>query len=65
MKILSLETMIVGRFIFGIGGESINITISMIIVNWFKGSELSFAQVSLFLVKNIMKHEIGGNNCLI
>jgi len=45
MKMRSLELMIAGRFIFGIGGESINITINLMIINWFKGSEMSFAQV--------------------
>ncbi|EGR31964.1 major facilitator superfamily protein, putative, partial [Ichthyophthirius multifiliis] len=40
----SIFIMIFGRFIFGIGGESLNISINSLIVNWFQGSELSFAQ---------------------
>ena len=35
--------MVLGRFIFGLGGESINITGNMICVKWFQGKELSFA----------------------
>ena len=53
---LSLETMIAGRFVFGIGGESINITINMIIVSWFKGSELSFAQVKMVCEESCVKN---------
>ena len=39
--------MIMGRFIFGIGGESINITATTFCIKWFQGNELSFAQVKL------------------
>lgn len=37
--------MIAGRFVFGIGGESINITATTFCIKWFQGNELSFAQV--------------------
>lgn len=40
--------MILGRFIFGIGGESLNITLSTISIRWFEGDELSLSQ-SIFL----------------
>jgi MFS family permease len=29
-------TMIIGRFIFGIGGESLNISITSLIITWFQ-----------------------------
>lgn len=32
-----------GRFIYGLGGESLIITIVAIVSNWFYGEELSFA----------------------
>jgi hypothetical protein len=35
--------MILGRFIFGLGGEAIGITANLILVKWFNGKELSFA----------------------
>lgn len=35
--------MLTGRFIFGMGGESLNITMSTLIMKWFIGSELSFS----------------------
>jgi MFS family permease len=41
----SLKLMILGRFIFGLGGESINITCNIILVKWFSGKELSLANV--------------------
>ena len=37
--------MIIGRMIFGIGGESVNICINTILTKWFQNSNLSFAQV--------------------
>lgn len=37
--------MIFGRFLFGLGGESLNISMTTILIKWFQGSELSFAQV--------------------
>ncbi|EAR90770.2 MFS transporter (macronuclear) [Tetrahymena thermophila SB210] len=52
MKFRSLELMIFGRFVFGIGGESVNICINTLIVNWFQGSELSFAQsINLSMIR--------------
>ena len=37
--------MILGRFIYGLGGECLNITSSIIMIVWFGGKELSFASV--------------------
>ena len=34
-----------GRFFFGIGGESLNICMTTLIIKWFQGNELSFSQV--------------------
>ena len=39
----SINVMILGRILFGFGGEAINATQSTLIVNWFSSSELSFA----------------------
>lgn len=39
---------IFGRFFFGIGGESLNICMTTLIIKWFQGNELSFSQVFLF-----------------
>ena len=36
---------IFGRFFFGIGGESLNICMTTLIIKWFQGNELSFSQV--------------------
>jgi MFS family permease len=35
--------MLVGRVIFGLGGESMSVAQSTIVSNWFKGKELAFA----------------------
>lgn len=35
--------MMVGRFIFGLGGESMTVAQSAIVSSWFAGKELSFA----------------------
>jgi len=35
--------MLVGRFVFGLGGECMSVSQSAIISQWFKGKELSFA----------------------
>ena len=35
--------MLVGRIIFGVGGESMNVAQSAIVTVWFKGKELAFA----------------------
>lgn len=39
----SFEVMILGRFILGLGGESLNITLSTILIRWFEGDELSLS----------------------
>lgn len=35
--------MLAGRFIFGLGGESMSVAQSSIVTVWFKGKELAFA----------------------
>ena len=37
----SIKTMLVGRFIFGLGGESINISKNEMIVKWFYKSQMA------------------------
>ena len=39
----SFHLMILGRFVFGIGGESLNITLSTLSIRWFEGDELSLS----------------------
>lgn len=52
LRFESFEAMIFGRFLFGLGGESINITVSTLIVTWFKGSEVSLAQsINLSMIR--------------
>lgn len=41
----SIIWMISGRFVFGLGGEALGVTIGTLLVCWFKGKELSFSQV--------------------
>ena len=41
---------IFGRFFFGIGGESLNICMTTLIIKWFQGNELSFSQVKFFFI---------------
>jgi len=45
ISITNAHLAIFGRFIFGIGGESLNICITTMIIKWFQGNELSFSQV--------------------
>lgn len=48
-----LKYMIFGRFLFGLGGESLGVTMQVIINKWFVGSELSFANsVNLSLIRS-------------
>ena len=35
--------MLVGRVVFGLGGESMSVAQSAIVSSWFKGKELAFA----------------------
>ena len=59
----SFTTMIVGRFIFGIGGESLAVAQNTYAVGWFKGNELnmvfglqlSFSRVGSTVNMNIMQ----------
>ena len=39
----SYSIMMLGRFIFGLGGESMTVAQSAIVSSWFQGKELSFA----------------------
>jgi MFS family permease len=39
----NLKVMVFGRFLFGLGGESIGITANVVLIKWFAGKELSFA----------------------
>jgi len=48
-----LKYMIFGRFLFGLGGESLSIASSVIINKWFVGQELSFANaLNLSLIRS-------------
>ena len=38
-----MYVMILGRIVFGLGGEALNATQSTLVVNWFNPNELSFA----------------------
>lgn len=38
--------MVLGRFIFGVGAESLSVAQSRIATRWFKGRELAFALVT-------------------
>ena len=38
----SMYTMLLGRIIFGFGGESLNITQNAMLIKWFYKSEISF-----------------------
>ncbi|MGQ9819538.1 MAG: MFS transporter [Candidatus Kapaibacteriales bacterium] len=38
-----LQTMVLGRLIFGLGAESLIVSITTTLAKWFKGKELSFA----------------------
>lgn len=42
--------MIAGRFLFGIGGESLNVAMSTLFIKWFQGKELSSSQVTNNLI---------------
>lgn len=50
--------MLVGRSIFGLGGESMSVTQSAIVTKWFKGKELAFA-----LAVNISVARLGNVVC--
>ena len=49
----SFTIMQVGRFVFGIGGESLAVAQNTYAVNWFKGKELNM--VFGFQVRNVLK----------
>ena len=54
-----LWVMEVGRFVFGIGGESLSVAQNTYAVSWFKGKELNM--VFGFQVKIIFEGLVGGN----
>ena len=35
--------MLLGRIVFGLGGENTNVAQNTLIANWFQGKELNFA----------------------
>jgi len=39
----ALKMMVLGRILFGLGAETVNVVISKMIVKWFKGKELALA----------------------
>ena len=41
----SVYGMLLGRLVYGLGGESLNIAISSILSIWFRGKEIAFANV--------------------
>ena len=43
VRMNSMTIMLLGRFIFGLGGESINVAGSTMLSTWFKGKEVAFA----------------------
>lgn len=48
-----LKYMIFGRFLYGLGGESLMVASSVIINKWFVGQELSFANaLNLSLIRS-------------
>lgn len=51
--------MLVGRFVFGLGGECMSVSQSAIISQWFKGKELGFA-LGLNLTVARMASVVGG-----
>lgn len=57
--------MILGRFIFGLGGESLGIASSIIINKWFVGKELSFANVIIYIIYIVFKFKFSKKcNCI-
>lgn len=43
VRMNSMSLMLLGRVIFGLGGESINVAGSTMLTTWFKGKEVAFA----------------------
>ncbi|EEQ98030.1 transport protein, putative [Perkinsus marinus ATCC 50983] len=40
---LSMRTMLLGRVIYGLGGESMNVAQTTLLAGWFRGQEIAFA----------------------
>ncbi|MBN1221930.1 MAG: MFS transporter [Candidatus Aminicenantes bacterium] len=45
-----LKMMIAGRFLFGLGAETLNIVVLKILVKWFKGKKMAFAFAVMTIV---------------
>lgn len=43
LSVRSWPIMFIGRFVFGLGGESLTVANSALLADWFKGKELAFA----------------------
>jgi MFS family permease len=57
----SIKIMLIGRVIFGLGGESLNTTQYAIIIQWFASNEIGFAMglcLSLARLGNVMNDVI-------
>jgi MFS family permease len=57
----SIKTMLLGRVIFGLGGESLNTTQYAILIQWFGTNEIAFALglcLSLARFGNVMNDVI-------
>jgi len=46
LRVENVILLLLGRFVYGLGGESLAIGMSALVVRWFKGKELAFAQVN-------------------
>ena len=46
-KTESIGMLLGGRFIYGIGGESLGLGLSTLVITWFRGKELALSSVSL------------------
>mmetsp|Transcript_26949 Transcript_26949/g.93536 ORF Transcript_26949/g.93536 Transcript_26949/m.93536 type:complete len:552 (-) Transcript_26949:41-1696(-) len=57
----SWPIMLVGRTVFGFGGESLSVSLSAIVAEWFKGKELAFAlgiQLSIARVGSVVNDNV-------
>lgn len=43
LMVKSWPILLLGRLVFGLGGESLNVAISALLADWFQGRELAFA----------------------
>jgi MFS family permease len=47
MKTESVYSLMFGRLVYGLGGESVYIALGAVLAAWFRGKEISFANVHL------------------